>query len=112
LKIEGDHELSPEVQVAFYRVAQESLNNVFKYARATQVDVKLVIAETSVHFETCDNGIGFDTATSKPTSLGMRIMRERAEAIGAELKITSKLGAGTCVGMTWNEKTIRRSKVS
>jgi PAS domain S-box-containing protein len=112
LKIEGDHELSPEVQVAFYRIAQESLNNVFKYARATQVDVKLVIFETSVQFETCDNGIGFDTATSKPTSLGMRIMRERAESIGAELKITSSLGSGTCVAMTWNEKTVRRSKVS
>jgi signal transduction histidine kinase len=103
LTIEGDFELSPEVQVAFYRIAQESLNNVFKYARATQVDVKLVISEKSVHFETCDNGIGFDVASGKPTSMGMRIMRERADAIGADLRITSTPGSGTCVKMTWHK---------
>lgn len=103
LNIEGDLELPPEVQVAFYRIAQESLNNVFKYARATQVDVKLIISETSVHFETCDNGIGFDTSTSKTTSMGMRIMRERADTISADLRITSKPGSGTCVAMTWHK---------
>lgn len=103
LTVEGESELPPEVQVAFYRVAQESLNNVFKYARATQVDVKLFVSPSSVHFETCDNGIGFDMAASKPTSLGMRIMHERAEAIGADLSISSTIGSGTCVEMTWNK---------
>jgi PAS domain S-box-containing protein len=103
LNIEGDRELPPEVQVAFYRVAQESLNNVFKYARATQVDVRLMLSQDSVHFETHDNGIGFDLSASKPTSLGMRIMRERAESIGADLRITSSPGSGTSVGMTWQQ---------
>jgi PAS domain S-box-containing protein len=103
LNIEGDCPLPPEVQVAFYRIAQESLNNVFKYARATRVNVSLFISKSSVHFETCDNGIGFDISTSKPTSLGMRIMHERAEAIGAELHVSSTLGSGTCVEVTWNE---------
>ena len=103
LNIEGECELPPEVQIAIYRIAQESLNNVFKYARATQVDVSLSISKSSVHFETCDNGVGFDMSTSKPTSLGMRIMRERAEAIGAVLHINSTPGSGTCVEVTWNE---------
>lgn len=103
LHIEGDYELPPEVQVAFYRIAQESLNNVFKYARAARVDVKLFISPSSVHFETCDNGIGFDMSASKPTSLGMRIMRERAEAIGADFHISSTLGSGTCIEVTWNQ---------
>lgn len=110
LEMDGDRELSPEVKVAFYRIAQESLNNVFKYARASQVDVKLIMTGTSVHFETRDNGIGFDTTSSKPTSLGMRIMRERAEAIGAALRIMSQPGSGTTVAMTWNEATAPRSK--
>lgn len=101
LNMEGDRELPPEVQVAFYRVAQESLNNVFKYARATQVDVRLLFSEDSVYFETRDNGIGFETVVSKPTSLGMRIMHERAESIGADLRIISSQGAGTSVAMTW-----------
>jgi PAS domain S-box-containing protein len=103
LNIEGDCELPPEVQVAFYRIAQESLNNVFKYARASQVNVSLFISPSTIHFETCDNGIGFDMSTSKPTSLGMRIMRERAEAISADLHISSTPGSGTCVEMTWNK---------
>lgn len=103
LTIEGDCELPPEVQVAFYRVAQESLNNVFKYARATSVQVNLFVSPATVHFETCDNGIGFDLSTSKPTSLGMRIMRERAEAIGADLSISSTPGSGTCVEMNWHK---------
>jgi PAS domain S-box-containing protein len=111
MNIEGDCPLSPEVQIAVYRIAQESLNNVFKYARATQVDVNLYITPTSVHFATCDNGIGFDMSTSKPTSLGMRIMRERAEAIGADFQITSQPGTGTCVEVTWNENLNMKLRV-
>jgi PAS domain S-box-containing protein len=103
LTVEGEGQLPPEVQIAFYRVAQESLNNVFKYARATQVNIRLFLSPSSVHLETRDNGIGFDMSMTKPTSLGMRIMRERAEAIGADLRISSTPGSGTCVEMTWNE---------
>jgi signal transduction histidine kinase len=99
----GDCKLPPEVQVAYYRIAQESLNNVFKYARATRVDVDLFVSCSSVRFEVRDNGLGFDTSTTKPTSLGMRIMRERAEAIGAEFHVSSTPGAGTCIEVLWNE---------
>ena len=99
------------MQIAIYRIAQESLNNVFKYARATQVNVNLFITETIVHYETCDNGIGFDMAVLKPASLGMRIMRERAEAIGADFQITSQPGSGTCVAVTWNQDPNIKLKV-
>jgi PAS domain S-box-containing protein len=111
LNIEGDCTLPPEVQVAVYRIAQESLNNVFKYARATQVNVNLFIAANTVHFETCDNGIGFDMSMTKPTSLGMRIMRERAEAIGADFHIASQPGSGTCVEVTWHQNPKIKLKV-
>jgi PAS domain S-box-containing protein len=103
LTIEGERDLPPEVQVACYRIAQESLNNVFKYARAAQVDVSLFLSPTGLRFEVCDNGIGFDMTATKPASLGMRIMRERSEAIGADLHISSTPGAGTCVELVWNE---------
>jgi PAS domain S-box-containing protein len=103
LSIEGEYKLPPEVQIACYRIAQESLNNVFKYARATQVDVNLFLSPCCVRFVVCDNGIGFDTSTAKPTSLGMRIMRERAEAIGADFQISSTPGTGTCIEVTWGE---------
>jgi signal transduction histidine kinase len=103
LNIEGERNLPPEVQVAYYRIAQEGLNNVFKYARATRVDVSLCFSPSEVRFKVCDNGIGFDTSTIKPTSLGMRIMHERAEAIGADFHLSSAPGAGTSVEVTWNE---------
>ena len=103
LNIDGECRLPPEVQVACYRIAQESLNNVFKYARAAQVDVNLFLSPACVRFVVCDNGIGFDTSVVKPTSLGMRIMRERAEAIGADFRVSSTPGAGTCVEVIWNE---------
>jgi signal transduction histidine kinase len=111
INIEGDCTLPPEVQVAVYRIAQESLNNVFKYARAAQVNVNLFITADMVHYETCDNGIGFDMSMSKPTSLGMRIMRERAEAIGADFQITSAPGSGTCVSVTWHPNPNIKLKV-
>ena len=70
LNIEGERNLPPEVQVAYYRIAQESLNNVFKYARATQVDVTLCLSASGVRFEVCDNGIGFDMSTSQTDQPG------------------------------------------
>jgi signal transduction histidine kinase len=111
LNIEGERNLPPEVQVAYYRIAQESLNNVFKYARATRVNVNLCLSPSGARFEVRDNGIGFDTSTTKPTSLGMRIMRERAEAIGAELHVSSAPGAGTCVDVIWSENPARKLHV-
>jgi PAS domain S-box-containing protein len=104
LSVEGERTLPPEVQVVLYRIAQESLNNIIKYARATQVEVNLVLSAAGVLLEISDNGIGFDTSTLKPTSLGMRIMRERAEAIGAEFFVSSKPGEGTTVSVTWVER--------
>jgi PAS domain S-box-containing protein len=103
LNIEGERDMPPEVQVAYYRIAQESLNNIFKYARASKVNVTLCLSPSGARFEVCDNGIGFDMSTAKPTSLGLRIMRERAEAIGADFRISSTPGAGTCLEVIWNE---------
>jgi signal transduction histidine kinase len=103
LKVDGDGQLPPEVQLAFYRIAQESLNNVIKYARATEVHVNLSVSSASVHYVITDNGIGFDPSQVKPTSLGMRIMRERAEAIGADLHVQSARGRGATVEATWSK---------
>ncbi len=103
VKIDGERKLPPDVQVALYRIAQESLNNVVKYAQASQVDIHVIYSPTGVHLEIADNGIGFELEHGKPTSLGLRIMRERAEAIEAELNIESHPGHGTRVAATWME---------
>ena len=103
LDVVGDCEIPCDVKVEMYRIAQESLNNVVKYARATQVEIKVRLEADQVHMEIRDDGIGFDPAYVKPTSLGLRIMRERAEAIRAELQVTSQPGLGTTVSLAWYE---------
>jgi signal transduction histidine kinase len=103
LTVAGNYELPPDIKVAFYRIAQESLNNVVKYARASQVKINIHLDCCNVLMEIIDDGIGFDPSTVKPTSLGMRIMRERAEAIQARFNITSIPGQGTTISVSWNE---------
>jgi PAS domain S-box-containing protein len=103
LVVEGNYELPPDVKVAFYRIAQESLNNIVKYSRATHVEMCIKLDCCNVHLEVKDNGVGFDPASIKPTSLGMRIMRERAEAIHAHFRVSSVPGQGTTVIVDWNE---------
>jgi signal transduction histidine kinase len=104
LSVEGERDLPPEVQVALYRIAQESLNNVVKHARAQQAAVQLVLAPAGVHLEISDDGLGFDLAATRLASLGLRIMRERAETIGAELQLDTAPGHGTQVAVTWTDQ--------
>ena len=97
---EGDRKLPPDVQVALYRLTQEALNNVVKHAKANQAIVTLVLDHT-VRLVVADDGIGFKQSGISGDHLGLKIMRERAESIGASLKITSSAGEGTQVSITW-----------
>jgi len=103
LDINGDCDLPCDAKVEIYRIAQESLNNVVKYARASQVEIKVRLDANRVHMEINDNGVGFDQTCVKPASLGLRIMRERAESIRAELQVTSLPGQGTTVNLDWHK---------
>jgi PAS domain S-box-containing protein len=103
LCLDGQRDLPPEVQVALYRIAQESLNNVIKHARASQVAIRLNLAPAGACLEITDDGVGFDAAATRPDSLGLGIMRERAAAIGAELHVDSLPGQGTRVNVLWTE---------
>ena len=102
LDVVGDSEIPCDIKAELYRIAQESLNNIVKYARATQVEISLQLEANQVHLEIKDNGIGFDPTGVKPTSLGLRIMRERAEAIHAQLQVVSQPGLGTTVSLEWH----------
>jgi two-component system nitrate/nitrite sensor histidine kinase NarX len=97
LTIDGEWPLSPEIQVALYRIAQEALNNIIKHAGASQVAINLAFSPQSVHLSVRDNGRGFAVADKPAHSLGLSIMRERAQKIGAELTIDSLIGEGTIV---------------
>jgi len=115
-------ELPPEVHVALYRIAQEALNNVAKHAKATQVVLSLECSSPpsqeitdrndgtngteqvemgKVELEIHDDGCGFSIDYTSPDNLGLSIMRERAQSIGALLTIESQPGRGTHVAVIW-----------
>jgi len=89
------------VKEAVYRIAQESLTNIFKHSQATHVRVKLASTGAGLELEVADNGTGFDTAGDFPGHLGLRSMRERAEKAGGRLEISSETGVGTRVTATF-----------
>jgi len=106
--------LPPEVQVALYRIAQEALNNMIKHAEAKHVEVGLQCPPPSpsgegqahwdvVEVSVTDDGRGFDPdhLPGGSKGLGLGIMRERAEAVGAEFEIRSQAGQGTRITVRW-----------
>jgi nitrate/nitrite-specific signal transduction histidine kinase len=105
LDIQGNCELTREVKLVFYRVAQEALNNIAKHAGARQVVVHLGCQPDHINLLIKDDGLGFDSAATTPDHLGLAIMRERTSSIGAELKIESQIGQGTTVELDWKSAT-------
>gem|GEM_PF-3752137 len=83
---------------AFYRIAMEAIQNTIKHARATHVDLELDCSDGSyVVLTVHDNGQGFDPGKSHQGHYGLDTMRERATHIGATLKVTSAIGAGSTI---------------
>jgi two-component system CheB/CheR fusion protein len=93
------HGLSPEAEVAFYRVAQEAMNNVAKHAHASRVDVLLEARDGSIVLVVEDDGVGFDAGDPAVDSRGIGLMgiRERAALIGGAAQVESTPGQGTTV---------------
>lgn len=101
---EGSSVLPTDVRLAFYRIAQEALNNVAKHSGAGRAKVSLVPLPDrpgGVRLTVEDDGAGFDPAGARGGQLGLGIMRERAEAVKAHLLLCSAPGEGTTVAVTW-----------
>jgi len=84
------------VQLQVLHVVQEALSNVRKHAHATEVQLDVFRGSPWV-FRVRDNGQGFDTVhpAKDDTHVGLQIMRERAERIGAVVQLQSEPGQGT-----------------
>ncbi len=101
LQINGDCVLTHEVKLVFYRVAQEALNNIAKHSGARQVEVRLACGSGEMNLSIKDDGLGFEAGSITPDHLGIAIMRERANSVGASFKIESQPGQGTTVELGW-----------
>jgi signal transduction histidine kinase len=112
--VAGESELPPEVHVALYRIAQEALNNVARHAGAGHAWVRfsssppraggnaIPMAQGGpVTLSIRDDGAGFDPDNVPPDHLGLGIMRERAEEVGATLTVESEPGRGTEIRVMW-----------
>ena len=87
--------LDDTLQLTVYRLVQESLTNISKYAQATAITVVLKQYPTHVEVEVADNGKGFDQQTVRPSAHGLQGMRHRVEAAGGRLTVRSAPGQGT-----------------
>ncbi len=106
LEIDGDCSLPEDVKVALYRIAQEALNNIVKHAAASNAVLKVHCSPEMVNLSIEDDGRGYAHEQVSPEHLGLGIMRERAEAIQADLIIRSEPGRGTRVEVNWtNDNT-------
>jgi PAS domain S-box-containing protein len=104
INVTGEGSLPAEVQVALYRLCQEALNNIAKHAEASQVEIDLLHEPEGVELRIQDDGCGFDATQPTPAGhYGLSMMRERAEAVGASLIISSQPGQGTYVTIRWKE---------
>jgi len=101
VRADGPTDLPVDVKIGFYRIAQEALANVVKHAQATQVQLLLETQGCAVRLRIEDNGRACPPTGARSGGLGMGIMRERAEALGAALAVNSVDGGGQWVEVSW-----------
>jgi PAS domain S-box-containing protein len=95
----------PDTELILYRILQESLTNIGKYAQATRVSISLKRKDHQVFLSVEDNGLGFDlerimARRDRKRGLGLASMEERARMLGGTFRITSALNMGTKIQVT------------
>jgi signal transduction histidine kinase len=91
----GDARLPTEMEIALYRVVQESLTNIVKHANASGVSVSVSRRESGIAAVIEDDGDGFDQRTVRKEGVGLLGMRERLALVDGRLEIESRPGHGT-----------------
>ncbi len=97
--------VQPDLELALYRIAQESLSNARRHAQATQVEVTLVFAPSEVRLTISDDGGGFKlpadlSSLARSGHFGLMGMQERAQLAGAQLTLDTEVDQGTSVTAT------------
>jgi len=95
-------QLPQTIEATIWRIAQETLNNVSKHAKADVIEIALYTHESSLVYVAKDNGKGvrLEELPASGNSLGLSIMRERVEAAGGQLKLASAPGEGMLIEAT------------
>ena len=102
LDVQGNRQrLDPLIETVIFRVAQESLTNVFRHAKTVEAHMRLVFDPGEIHFSVEDKGVGFEPTRHMipPHGWGLEGMRERVEAVGGQFKVESAPGRGTLISV-------------
>ena len=101
LRVVGkERRLPPDVEVAIFRVVQESLRNAERHSRGTRVGITMDFTEAECRLHVSDDGIGF-ALPARPSDFAMRSqlgllgMQERVELVGGRFEVRSRPGNGT-----------------
>jgi len=98
---EAEIHLPARVENAMFRIVQESLTNVIKHSRASEVIINVAVVNGRLQLSVEDNGVGYDGAVATPADgrrgWGLITMSERALAIGGICRVESSPGLGTHV---------------
>jgi len=89
--------LRPTGELTIYRLVQEALTNISKYARASHVEIRLSTSDGIVRVSVRDDGIGFDVRLPRTSAHGLLGMRYRLESEGGRMVLSSTLGRGTTI---------------
>lgn len=88
--------IDTKIKMNIFRIIQEALNNINKYAKATQAEIKINFDNPTLLLVIEDNGVGFNVKKNKK-GIGIRNMKERAIAIKGDLTVDSKKEHGTSI---------------
>jgi signal transduction histidine kinase len=88
---------APAVDLAIFRIVQESLNNIWKHSQSARAEVRIEQQGEQLQITVRDWGCGFDPLAISPKKFGVLSIRERAQLLGGEAKINSTIGAGTII---------------
>ena len=108
-----ENNLCPEHEIILFRLCQEVLNNIVKYARASKVTVRIDNTADQMKVSIIDNGIGFDIHLAKQQSAerestGLINIAKRAQSINAEFQIKSQVGQGTRIDICIPNKKLNQ----
>lgn len=95
----NERRISPDYEVAIFRLVQESVNNALKHGKPHQIIVKLEWLRDEINVVVRDDGSGFDTAHIREGSFGLIGMKERIDLLKGTINITSNIGKGTIIIM-------------
>jgi len=88
--------IDDDIQINLYRIMQEQLNNIVKYASATEIDICLVLSNGFVKMTITDNGDGFDPKTVR-RGIGLNNIKKRAESFGGKFMLNTAKGKGCAI---------------